>query len=526
LALCTAITAITGCATDAMSGDGDDTTMDPTGGGSATGPGGVAVDDQVTVQRGVDRASVFSPGEAVALKNDGASWTGVYLGGPCNGGDGWSRATVTAIAAATGWSFMPIYVGQQSSAICGGGDVLTYARGQADGAEAAALMASFGWAAHGNIPVALDLEAGTYYSSPGASALYAHGWLDGVHAAGYVAYVYSAPAAIVYFSDAGLPMDGVWVASYFYSGFANVTPNNLTQIGSRYSGTDRAWQYAGDFAVAGAGSIDASVSDLILAPAPGDTNANPVPAVTPGYVGITPTPDGGGYWIVKTDGGVFSYGNAGFHGSAGGSPINAPAIAIAATGDGGGYYLAATDGGVFSYGDAAFHGSMGGTHLNAPVVGAARDMSSGGYWLVAADGGIFSFGDAAFGGSMGGQQLNAPVVGMAASPGGGYWLVASDGGIFSFGGAQFYGSMGGKALNAPVVGMAATPSGNGYWLVASDGGVFAFGDAQFFGSMGGTALVAPVTGIAAKPDGTGYWMIARDGGVFSFGGAGYFGRPM
>jgi hypothetical protein len=244
-----------------------------------------------------------------------------------------------------------------------------------------------------------------------------------------------------------------------------------------------------------------------------------------GYVGITSTPDGGGYWIVKADGGVFSYGNAVFHGSAGGSPINQPAIAISATGDGGGYYLAALDGGVFSYGDAGFHGSMGGQTLNAPVIGVARDMSSGGYWLVAKDGGVFTFGDAAFDGSMGGKSLNAPVVGIAAASGGGYWLVAADGGVFSFGGAQFYGSTGGTQLNAPVVGMAATPSGHGYWLVAADGGVFSYGDAQFFGSMGGQPLDAPITGIAARPQGDGYWLVARDGGVFSFGAAQFAGRP-
>jgi hypothetical protein len=29
----------------------------------------------------------------------------------------------------------------------------------------------------------------------------------------------------------------------------------------------------------------------------------------------------------------------------------------------------AHDGGVFTYGDAPYRGSMGGTHINAPVVG-------------------------------------------------------------------------------------------------------------------------------------------------------------
>ena len=52
----------------------------------------------------------------------------------------------------------------------------------------------------------------------------------------------------------------------------------------------------------------------------------------------------------------------------------------------------AADGGIFSFGDAAFHGSMGGQPLNAPIVGMAATPDGGGYWEVAADGGIFSFG--------------------------------------------------------------------------------------------------------------------------------------
>jgi hypothetical protein len=44
---------------------------------------------------------------------------------------------------------------------------------------------------------------------------------------------------------------------------------------------------------------------------------------------------------------------------------------MAATTDGGGYWLIASDGGVFNYGDAGFFGSMGGTPLVEPVVGGA-----------------------------------------------------------------------------------------------------------------------------------------------------------
>ncbi len=42
---------------------------------------------------------------------------------------------------------------------------------------------------------------------------------------------------------------------------------------------------------------------------------------------------------------------------------------MAATPDGGGYWLVASDGGIFTYGDAPFYGSTGGIRLNKPIVG-------------------------------------------------------------------------------------------------------------------------------------------------------------
>ena len=44
---------------------------------------------------------------------------------------------------------------------------------------------------------------------------------------------------------------------------------------------------------------------------------------------------------------------------------------MAATPDGKGYWLVASDGGIFSYGDAQFYGSTGSITLNKPVVGMA-----------------------------------------------------------------------------------------------------------------------------------------------------------
>ena len=227
------------------------------------------------------------------------------------------------------------------------------------------------------------------------------------------------------------------------------------------------------------------------------------------------TPDGGGYWLVAADGGVFSFGDARFFGSQGGSHLNQPVVGMAATPDGGGYWLVAADGGVFSFGDARFFGSQGGSHLNQPVVGMAATPDGGGYWLVAADGGVFSFGDAPFFGSEGGVHLNQPVVGMAATPDrvgegagpgeDGYWLVAADGGVFSFGIAPFDGSKGGSPLSEPIAGMVADPHG-GYWLVGNGGGVFNFGGAGFYGPTPALFSSEPVVGMASTSDGAGYWL--------------------
>jgi peptidoglycan/xylan/chitin deacetylase (PgdA/CDA1 family) len=157
---------------------------------------------------------------------------------------------------------------------------------------------------------------------------------------------------------------------------------------------------------------------------------------------------------------TYAFGNA----PVPGPPVisNLPYVGAAATSDGGGYWEVASDGGLFSFGDATFFGSMGGKPLNDPIVGMAATPDGGGYWEVASDGGIFSFGDATFFGSMGGKPLNAPIVGMAAASGGGYWEVASDGGIFSFD-APFYGSRAGLGADR-FFAIVASPAFAGYLL--------------------------------------------------------------
>jgi hypothetical protein len=119
------------------------------------------------------------------------------------------------------------------------------------------------------------------------------------------------------------------------------------------------------------------------------------------------TPSGKGYWEVRSDGGVFAFGDAAFYGSAGGIHLAKPIIGITATADGRGYWLLASDGGVFSFGDAKFYGSTGGLTLNAPVVGMARNPV-----------GIFAFGNAKEQESIirFGIHLNRPITAIATKP--------------------------------------------------------------------------------------------------------------
>ncbi len=278
------------------------------------------------------------------------------------------------------------------------------------------------------------------------------------------------------------------------------------------------------------------------------TKTTPLVAAQTYGVIVIPAPTTQGYWEVGSDGGVFSFGANPYKGSPGqlnpsqppGGPnavsLAAPVVGAAPTPDGLGYWEVGSDGGVLTFGDAGYFGSPGqldpsqppgGSNaitLAAPVVGIAPTPDGFGYYEVAQDGGIFSFGDALFLGSRGAYPYEPSMVAMAVSPDGlGYWEIAADGAVFTYGDAGFFGSMGGKPLAAPMVGFAATPNGQGYWEVGADGGVFGFGDAAYLGGLSGTPLSAPVTGVAGTLTGKGYWLTTAAGGIYAYGDATYQG---
>lgn len=239
-----------------------------------------------------------------------------------------------------------------------------------------------------------------------------------------------------------------------------------------------------------------------------------------------------GYWLVGSDGGIFSFGSAGFHGSMGGITLQRPVVGIVPTADRGGYWLDASDGGVFSFGDTQFYGSIPGlglhpagsglpNSLNAPIVGMVPSHDQAGYFMVASDGGVFAFGDAKFAGScpgIGGCS-GAVVAVMPDASGNGYWLVTATGNVYTFGDAPYFGAPGPQT--SPITSAVATPDGKGYWILDGNGQVFAYGDAANLGNVaaGATGGFNPATAIFATSDGGGYWVADALGKVFTFGDA-------
>ena len=217
-------------------------------------------------------------------------------------------------------------------------------------------------------------------------------------------------------------------------------------------------------------------------------------------VGIVPTADKAGYWLDASDGGIFAFGDSGFYGSIPGlglhpagsgmpNSLDAPIVGMVPSADGGGYFMVASDGGVFAFGDARFAGScpgMGG--CSGAAVAVMPDASGNGYWLVTQTGHVYTFGDASYFGAPG--PLSVPVTSAVRTPDGkGYWILFANGTLDNYGDAGNVGSPAGQfgGLN-PANAIFTTSDGGGYWVASANGSVDNYGDAPNEGSMAGTHL--------------------------------------
>ena len=221
-------------------------------------------------------------------------------------------------------------------------------------------------------------------------------------------------------------------------------------------------------------------------------------------VGITPTSSRHGYWLEAADGGVFAFGDAGFHGSipglgfapagaVGSAPkLSAPIVGMVPSVDGGGYFMVSSDGGVFAFGDAHFAGScpgIGGCQGSAVAV--IPDASGQGYWIATNTGNVYAFGDAPYLGSPGIQR--SPVTSAVRTPDGdGYWILLADGTVYNYGDAHYLGGASGLGGLNPAAAIYATADGGGYWLASATGAVNSYGDAPNDGGTAASHLNAPI----------------------------------
>ena len=78
-------------------------------------------------------------------------------------------------------------------------------------------------------------------------------------------------------------------------------------------------------------------------------------------------------WLVAADGGVFTFGNARFYGSAAGYPSFSPCVGMLPTTTGRGYVLLRADGSIWAFGDSQYLGGANGA-LTSNAVGIAGTL--------------------------------------------------------------------------------------------------------------------------------------------------------
>jgi len=135
--------------------------------------------------------------------------------------------------------------------------------------------------------------------------------------------------------------------------------------------------------------------------------------------------DRAGYWMLSSDGGIFTFGNASFFGAVPEKPreqwFGEQIISFAPDLDGAGYVVVAGSGKAWWFNFAerpqlpdVLRAAFGSSKLNSPIV-AVMTRSCGGYLMVANDGGVFAtpMSDCGFQGSLGANPPNTRIVALS-----------------------------------------------------------------------------------------------------------------
>ena len=225
------------------------------------------------------------------------------------------------------------------------------------------------------------------------------------------------------------------------------------------------------------------------------------------FVGSTPTPGPtpspsppptGGYNILTSFGGIYSFGNATYYGNLIDHGYPGPTVGLAETQRGHGYEILNTSGAIYSFGDAGYFGSLLDHHYPGRGVAISMTPSGGGYAILTAAGAIYSFGDAGYFGNLLDHGYPGPAVSLAYTASGhGYWILTASGAIYSFGDALYHGNLLDHGYPGPATGMATSPQG--YSILTQAGAIYSFGDAVYHGNLLDHGYPGPAVAMAATP---------------------------
>jgi hypothetical protein len=448
---------------------------------------------------GFDRCTAPSSAQMSAWASSPYRAVGIYIGGAnsaClqpNLTSNWVKKEITA-----GWHPIPLYVGLQApSNGCGcqamsGKATKAKAQGRAAATDAVAQAQRLGIPA-GN-PIYNDMEGYTPTKrNTGAVLAFLSGWTAKLHADGYVSGVYSSASSGIRdlaarYGTGYLEPDDIWIADW--NGKQSTADPYVPK--RDWPNHQRLHQYAGG-STETYGKVTLNVDDDYLDGATASARD--------------------GYTLLTSNGAVHAYGSARLHGSdAGKLAAGVTAVSLAVDTATGGYWILKSNGGVDNF-HAPGHGSVRGG--STPVAIAAPPR--GGYLILTSDGAVRAFGGAkSFGSDAGKLPAGVTAVSLAVDPRSrGYWILKSNGGVDNFN-APWKGSLKHKLGASAPVAIAAPPHG-GYLILLSNGGVHKFGPAASFGSDAGK-LPSGVSAVslATSPALPGYRVLRSDGGVDSF----------
>ncbi len=153
-------------------------------------------------------------------------------------------------------------------------------------------------------------------------------------------------------------------------------------------------------------------------------------------IGVAGDSATGGYWILKSNGGV-----ANFHAPWFGSLDGKSRPTAIAAGRHRGYLVLTSDGGVHNFGTRSYGSDAGKLPLGVTAVGLTSDRATGGYWILRSDGVVDNF-NAPFRGSLPSPVVpGSAVLGMAAGKPGGYLVMDAKGALPDGYGGQFWSSI-------------------------------------------------------------------------------------